>query len=134
AAPRRGALLGVTLPGLGLADVSPADVPPPVEPVVVEDGALSNGRVSAAVNADGTLRIVADGVVLDGVLRIVDEGDRGDAYNYGAVDPDSAVTEPATVAVDVIERGPLRGRIRIVREYDLPVGLAADRHHRAAET
>lgn len=128
AVPRTRALLAVDVPGLGLSAVSEQTAPNTDDPVHVSERSLSNRALVATVNDDGTVRIeTAGGAVIDGALALVDEGDCGDSYNYGPVDDVSAVREPVTVETSVIERGPLRGRLRIRRIYDVPVSLGADR-------
>lgn len=130
--PRRRALLAVEVDGLGLRAVSEATAPASADPVRVSERSLANASLTATVNDDGTVRIeAADGTVVDGALALVDEGDCGDSYNYGPVDPASAVTEPSEVEVSILERGPLRGRILIRRVYDLPERLDGDRRRSA---
>jgi mannosylglycerate hydrolase len=93
---------------------------------------LSNGLVDVEVNADGTFDVTgADGAVLRGVGRLVDGGDRGDSYNYGPPAKDVLVSEPTDVAVDVLEAGPLRSKIRITRTYPWPTALSSDRDLRS---
>lgn len=125
---RHRALLAVDIDGLALAAVSETSAPAPVDPVRVDTTALSNAALTATVNPNGTVRVeAADGSSIDGALALVDDGDCGDSYNYGPVDVASAVTVPSSVAVTVLEDGPLRGRLRIRRVYDLPERLDADR-------
>jgi mannosylglycerate hydrolase len=71
--------------------------------------------------------------VLRGVGRLVDGGDRGDSYNYGPPAQDVLVCDPTDVAVDVLETGPLRSRVRITRTYPWPTALSADRDVRGGE-
>ncbi|MDU0349429.1 glycoside hydrolase family 38 C-terminal domain-containing protein [Actinomyces sp. MRS3W] len=105
------------------------------QPVTAHGSVLSNGLVRADVDAAGRVRItdLPSGRTLERALALVDEGDRGDSYNYGPVSS-GTVTEPADVHIEIEERGPLRGRIRIRRTYLLPVGLAADGNSRSART
>ena len=134
---RATALVPVFLGATGLASfrVEPgegADVT--AVPATATDRGLSNGVVDVAVNADGTVDVTgADGTVLRGVGRLVDGGDRGDSYNYGPPAHDLLVSEPSSVAVEVLESGPLRARIRVTRVYDWPVALSADRDVRARD-
>ncbi len=131
--PRRGALLAVDVAGLAATAVGKADAPAPVDPIQVHDRTLFNAALTATVNEDGTVRISgADGSSIDGALALIDEGDCGDSYNYGPVDAASAITAPSAVEISVLERGPLRGRIRIRRVYDLPERLDGDRRRSPA--
>jgi mannosylglycerate hydrolase len=106
-------------------------------PVRVDgDGhALSNGLLSVTVADDGTLRLAtADGVVADGVGRVVDGGDYGDSYNYGPPANDVVVDRPASVSVRTDLAGPVRGRLVVSRSYAWPAGVAADGSARTTET
>lgn len=126
--PRERALLAVDVRGLGLGAVNERTAPASTDPVVVSERSLTNASLTATVNDDGTVRIeTRDGGAIDGALALVDEGDCGDSYNYGPVDPGSAVKSPSEVTVSVLERGPLRGRILIHRVYELPERLETDR-------
>jgi 2-O-(6-phospho-alpha-D-mannosyl)-D-glycerate hydrolase len=98
-------------------------------------GTLSNGLLTVSAEAAGTLRIVtSSGIELTGVGRLVDGGDRGDTYNYAPPADDTEASEPVEVSVALVESGPLRGRIEIVRRYAWPIGLTADLDHRTPET
>lgn len=96
-------------------------------PVRVEQMVLDNGLVRVEVREDGlvdaTDLITGNAVV--GALGLVDDGDCGDSYNYGKVS-DDPVVEPSRVDVEVLERGPLRGRILVRRTLRLPEGLQPD--------
>ena len=110
--------------GLSQAALDVASAVMPEHPVRVEDGSITNASVTAAVASDGSVRIqdLTQGTVLQRALRIVDEGDQGDSYNYGPLDR-GAVTEPVEVLIETIETGPLRGKIRIRRTFHLPAHL-----------
>ncbi|MDQ0894169.1 glycoside hydrolase family 38 N-terminal domain-containing protein [Agromyces ramosus] len=130
--PRRRAVVGVDVGGLGVASLDPATARATDDPVTVSGRMLTNRQLTVTVDDHGAVRIeAADGTVLTDVLRLVDEGDRGDSYNYGPVDATTAVTEPASVEVSVIEPGPIRGRLHVRRTYVVPGGLdSADRNRR----
>ena len=73
---------------------------------------------------DGSLRVTAaDGTVLEGVGSLVDGGDCGDSYNYGPPRGDRVVDTPERVQTRVLERGPVRAAVEVVREYRLPSRL-----------
>jgi alpha-mannosidase len=93
-----------------------------VDPVVADSSALTlaNGCVEVQVDpADGTWSV--DG--LGGFGRLVDDGDAGDTYNYCPPEQDLVVDRPEAVAVDVVESGPLRGRIEVRSTYSWPEGV-----------
>lgn len=125
---RHRALVSVGLGPMGLGTVSESSAQVIADPVRVTDTSLTNGSLSVRVNANGTVRLdTADGSVIDNALGLVDEGDCGDSYNYGPIEEDAAISEPATVVVTAIEHGPLRGRISIERQYDIPIGVEDNR-------
>ena len=91
--------------------------------VVVDDRSLSNDLIRVSIDPDGTVTLESDGVRLVGVGRLVDGGDFGDTYNYGAPASDRLIERPSTVVTKATEHGPLRGAVEIVARYDWPVGL-----------
>ena len=126
--PRRRVAVPVPVPPLGWVSVRPvrADAPAPEAPITVDRRTLDNGLVRVSVAEDGTLTVVADGVTLTGVGRVVDGGDCGDSYNYGPPAADLLVEEPHTVSVAVDgEPGPVMGALVVSRVYALPVSSDA---------
>jgi alpha-mannosidase len=91
---------------------------------------LRLGTLTVVAESDGTVWI-RDRALAFGAVRandLVDEGDRGDLL-FGA--PVGPAIRPRAAAAQLIERGPLRGRLRIVQRIDLPVGLDLERRGRA---
>ncbi|WUD70917.1 alpha-mannosidase [Streptomyces sp. NBC_00510] len=138
---RATALVPVAVPASGLASftVVPAGRAPAsgtaFAPATATAGSLSNGLAEVVIAADGTLEVTgADGTVLRGVGRLVDGGDRGDSYNYGPPAHDLLVSEPTEVAVELLENGPLRSRVRVTRVYPWPAALSPDRDVRGDRT
>ncbi|WP_369191707.1 alpha-mannosidase [Streptomyces sp. R08] len=138
---RATALVPVHVPASGLASfrVEPTEAAAPAvpshAPATATDRTLSNGLVEVAVAADGTLDLTGpDGTVLYGVGRLVDGGDRGDSYNYAPPAHDVLVSEPTEIAVEVVENGPLRARLRVTRVYAWPTALSDDRDVRGERT
>ncbi|MEU9347215.1 alpha-mannosidase [Streptomyces sp. NPDC048278] len=137
---RATALVAVPVPATGLAAfrVGPGELPAAraMQGATATADTLSNGLVEVAVAADGTLDVTGvDGTVLSGVGRLVDGGDRGDSYNYAPPAHDVLVSEPARVAAELLESGPLRARLRVTRVYDWPEALAdGDRDRRGGRT
>lgn len=103
--------------------------------VHVSERTLDNGLVRVDIDDDGLVAVtdLPSGRAVARALALTDEGDRGDSYNYGPVHS-GAVTRPTDVDIQVEERGPLRGSIRIRRAYRLPVGLNGDGSSRSLET
>ncbi|MFJ4466897.1 alpha-mannosidase [Streptomyces sp. NPDC089424] len=138
---RATALVPVRVPPSGLtsfrvgASDRPAAPASRLTPATATPGTLSNGLVEVEVAPDGTLSVTGvDGTVLSGVGRLVDGGDRGDSYNYAPPARDVLVSEPARVAVDLLESGPLRSRLAVTRVYDWPEALSSDRDVRGERT
>jgi mannosylglycerate hydrolase len=136
--PRRRVLAQVTLPPLGWSAARPtAGATEPADAVRADDDGrgLRTERLAVRVEADGALTIEsADGTRVEGAGRLVDAGDVGDSYNYAPPASDRTVETPIKVEVACTERGPLRGRILIMRRYDWPVGASADGSARSSET
>jgi alpha-mannosidase len=138
APPRRRLLALVPVPALGWTAATPRPGPPadptrPAYPVVAGPGWLANGLLSVEVDGDGTLRLRAGEVAVDGVGRLVDGGDGGDLYNYAPPERDLQVEEPEGVEVATVAGGPVRGELAVRRTYRWPVGLDADGTGRAGE-
>ena len=99
-------------------EVAPLDVPA----VTVEENRIANGLVVVEIDPrDGTFSI--DGQAGHG--RLVSDGDVGDTYNYSPPAVDRVVDTPVDVVVEMLERGPLRAVVRIVRTYPLPIEVDA---------
>ncbi|MFE9613991.1 glycosyl hydrolase-related protein [Streptomyces sp. NPDC006012] len=137
---RATALVPVQVPASGLASfrVGPGEASAAATtaaPATATARTLANGLVEVAVADDGTLTVTgADGTVLSGVGRLVDGGDRGDSYNYAPPAQDVLVSEPTDVSVELLDSGPLRGRLRVTRVYAWPAELSQDRDVRSGRT
>ena len=136
---RRRVVARIPAPALGFEGVEPADggddpgdLPP--NPVSTSERGLDNGLVALEVAADGRVRIAGGGTVLEGVGRIVDGGDFGDSYNYGPPQRDTIVDAPDVVGLAVVERGPIRGAVEVVRSYRWPAGVEPDGSTRTSAT
>jgi mannosylglycerate hydrolase len=87
------------------------------EPVRAEPTRLSNGVVTVEVDPeDGTFSI--DGHA--GLGALIDDGDVGDTYNWCPPASDVVVDRPVSVEASVVEDGPLRARVLVVRRLDVP--------------
>ncbi|MDP1794465.1 MAG: glycoside hydrolase family 38 C-terminal domain-containing protein [Acidimicrobiales bacterium] len=86
-------------------------------PVTATEHSLSNGVLTVAIDpADGSISLNGSA----GFDKLVDGGDQGDTYNYSPPDHDKIVDAPIGVTVTMSETGPLRGRIEVVRTYEIP--------------
>ncbi|SDM60245.1 glycoside hydrolase family 38 C-terminal domain-containing protein [Actinomyces ruminicola] len=124
-------LLAGRAAGMSVALLGDGDVEHPVR---ASERSMTNGLIRVDIDDDGLVRVtdLPSGSAIDRALAIVDEGDRGDSYNYGPV-PSGTVRQPVSTEVLVEEHGPLRGRIRIHRVYRIPVGLGADGRSRSPQ-
>jgi mannosylglycerate hydrolase len=135
ARPRRTLAAVVPAPPLGFTSARPVEGPAAVAHAVsVGERMLANGLLEVEVAGDGTLTLASAGLRLAGVGRLVDGGDFGDSYNYAPPRRDALVDEPTSVSVEVVERGPVRGRLRLVRTYPWPLAVAPDGSVRSEQT
>ncbi len=89
----------------------------PADPVTVDELNVANGVISVQVDpADGTFAVDGHG----GLGALVDGGDVGDTYNWCPPRVETLVDAPISVSTRVVEAGPVRGRLEVVRTYDLP--------------
>jgi alpha-mannosidase len=100
--------------------------------------ALENDLFALRVEpSDGTITLTdkASGVVYAGLNRFVDNGDRGDEYNYCQPERDRIVAGPvARPNVRLVRRGPVWKTLEIAQIYRLPHSLRPDREGRTEET
>jgi hypothetical protein len=119
------------VPGFGWQAFSAAS--PAYQATVIEDGdavTVSNGLVTVVVDrSDGTFGV--DGV--DGMGRIEDGGDFGDSYNYSRPCADTVIDRPLSVAVEVVERGPLRARVVVTSSFLWPDHMDGTTQRRVGE-
>ncbi|MFN8035576.1 MAG: glycoside hydrolase family 38 C-terminal domain-containing protein [Acidimicrobiia bacterium] len=126
--PVRRVLLHVSgVPGLGWSTFTPVEGAGPAGAVVVSETKMANTHLGVEVEHDGTLTITtADGVRVSGLNRYVDGGDGGDTYNYSPPEVDHVVDVPEQVTCEVLEAGPLRGRLLVRSVYEWPAYAIGD--------
>lgn len=116
------------VPGYGWAAWAPASVPHPS--ARAGGNWLDNGLVRVEVDAaSGTFSL--NGVA--GMDRLVDSGDEGDTYNYSPPPSDRVVDQPLSVETEVVEGGPVRARLVLLRRYRWPAHLSHGSRHGARE-
>ncbi len=97
---------------------------------------VQNEYFDVSVNDDGSLGVTdrQSGVCLPRCNWFVDEGDRGDEYNFDPVVGDPAVMQPAVAPEVHLEAGNATvATLRISQAYAVPRQLHADRESRVAE-
>lgn len=115
--------MATDIPGFGWRPWIPTtQIPHPVT-VTGEDPTptITNGLVTVRVDPDdGTFTLETTDRSISGLGKIVDDGDGGDTYNWSPPLVDRVIDTPSDVRFAVLERGPLRARIEIVRTYHWP--------------
>lgn len=125
---RRVAVRVDAVPGFGWKRWEPASLN--VLPVTAEGAVLRNGVVTVEVDpTTGTFAINGQ----PGFDRLVDDGDHGDTYNYSPPDHDAVIDRPEDVRVEVVEAGPVRGRLRVERTYVWPARISDKKRARVGE-
>jgi hypothetical protein len=102
------------VPGLGWARWAPGE--PSVAAATASGRSLDNGIVRVDIADDGTFAVNGR----PGLGRLVDDGDRGDTYNWCPPAHDTVVDEPVEVVVTVAEEGPLRAALDVAATYEWP--------------
>lgn len=118
------------VPGFGWTTLRPVEGPSPEGPVSGGDTSLANEHLRVTADPrDGTFSVsTADGVEVQGLGRLVDGGDGGDTYNYSPPAFDTVVDSPVSVAITMLEAGPVRARLRVEARYEWPARAVGDEH------
>jgi alpha-mannosidase len=115
------------VPGYGWAPFQPA----PVDAGAVRAGSTWLDNSVARVEVDpetGTFALNG----LAGLDRLVDGGDEGDTYTYSPPPVDRIVDAPDSVAIALVEAGPVRGRLQVTRHFTWPQRIETGRRVGAA--
>ena len=100
------------------------------------EGWMLPERIKFSVNEDGTIDITdkGSGKKFRRCLQFVDEGDRGDSYNFDAVAGGEVVDAPSGAAdVSVLENGPVSATLKVQISLRIPDKLAPERDARSAD-
>ncbi len=131
------AFVASEVPSLGYRTywVKPGSRPQRPSPVVASPLRIENEfLVVQADPQDGTLTVLhkESGMLLPGLNRFVDGGDRGDEYNYCPPEDDNVVDALcAAPVVRLAESGPARATLEVRMLYRVPEGLTAGRMARS---
>src|SRR2546423_2036793 len=106
----------------------------PASPASAKRTRLENAELTCDLLPDGTVRVVHRQTDLryDGLLKLVDQGDAGDEYNFSPPASDPLPADPVRRLTSTVqEAGPLRARLEARYDYAVYSGLSADRRARA---
>jgi mannosylglycerate hydrolase len=108
-------------------------VRPPIPCTRLGPRTLDSGTIRVEVAEDATLTLTdhRTGRTLSGLLEILDDGDAGDEYGFGALSGDQPVSSRA--ASWTVDDGPDGNSLTVTGSLDVPVALADDRRTRSAE-
>ncbi len=87
----------------------------------VKEKMLSNEYFAVKIHSDGTitLRNLISGKEISRILKITDEADVGDSYNFSCIKDDTPI-EAKFINSKIIENSSLRGIIRLYYELKIP--------------
>lgn len=90
-----------------------------------DDDVIESARWRVVANPDGTLTIHdrRNDLTFKNALKFVDEGDRGDEYNFEPVEGEIPITEPIRAHSKKLYNGPVAAGMRIKANYRIPAGL-----------
>jgi hypothetical protein len=96
---------------------------------------ISNGRLSVEAAPDGTITLVdaTTGHRLPGLLRLRDQADCGDSYNFCPVDGEKPIEQPSAPAKVRKEVSPTEEVLEIEQTLRLPRCLGSDRRRDGVE-
>jgi hypothetical protein len=110
------------VPGYGWSVLDPA--PPDGTEVAAGEAWLDNSLVRVEVDRNnGTFSLNG----LAGLDRLVDGGDEGDTYTYSPPAIDEIVDRPESLDVQLVETGPIRGRLEVRRRFVWPAAIKGGR-------
>ena len=90
------------------------------------------GPLSVVAQPDGTVLITDERLGLTVRANdLVDDGDRGDLYHFDAA---GTPVRAHAASARVVESGPIRARLVVEQDFELPTGLTHDRATRATTT
>jgi len=125
------------LPGCGLGRIVPASGRPvPGEAAVrASAGSMVNDRLRCDLLPDGTVAVhhLLSDTRYQGLIRLVDQGDGGDEYNFSPVGEPISLQPLDGMEARVLEVGPLRGSLELLARYRIPAGLHPSRQGRSGE-
>lgn len=102
--------------------------------VTVNKGILTNGLIEIYVNKDSlTIKDLTNKKEYNEINKIIDRLDRGDSYNFGPVKADR-LNKAIIIDHKIVESGPIRGKINILYEINIPESLNNERNGASSKT
>ena len=91
---------------------------------IMENGA-ENEYISFKINADGTIHVTEkhSGRTFEGLNRYVDVGDKGNSYNFDAIENDTPIYCTGNADIRVDSQNEFEVTYKIVSHMDIPAGL-----------
>ncbi len=121
-------LMPLDLSGIGFTSIQvrPADKPVRFFGGFADaGGVMDNGILRVETNADGTINLMdyGTGKTYSKLLGLNDGAEIGDGWDHAAPVMDAQVFNTRLAEASVILNSPVAGRIRIVREMQVPAGM-----------
>ncbi len=109
---------------------------PPPDRVERPGNTIENEHLRLTVAHDGTFTLMdrTTGLTFPGLLRLSDQGDRGDSYTYCPVEGDVPIEQPHVTPVIRRFEDPLGLSLEVDYAMHLPIGLADDRRSRVPQS
>jgi mannosylglycerate hydrolase len=127
--------LATQVPGNGYKSYRVVEGEKPAASAAENVDTIENEFFAVSVDSrDGSVNVrdKRNGREFRGLNRLVDEGDRGDEYNYSRTPLDRIVDSPLGAAtVGVVENGPARWTLQIEMAYSLPAAVTRNRQGRS---
>ncbi len=113
----------------------PASKPSP-DQIERAGNTIENEHLRLTVAHDGTFTLMdkATGLTLPGLLRLSDQGDRGDSYTFCPLEGDEAIEQPHVTPVIRRFEDPLGLSLEVDYAMRLPIGLSDDRDARLPQS
>lgn len=104
-------------------------------PFTATDREVENEFFRVHVNEEGSLQITdrQTGLVLPRCNWFVDEGDRGDEYNFDPLEGQKVTAPGAPPSIAIDAGNPVVATLSVAQQYDIPRGLEADRETRSPD-
>lgn len=120
------------IPPFSVKKISMGSQPPLLE---VTDNKISNSILEISVNTDGTINLkdIQKEKTFKNLHIISDRADTGDTYNFAPLEGDKPLKAGLT-GINVVEKGPLRGVLRLTYKLQIPEKFDYEANTRSSNT